>query len=302
MSTDIRDKTFISHDDVIGLNFINDSGPYIFRRHYRQGLRSHILEVLNRSDVEHEKNGLEIDGVRWYPKAKPLKMFRIFRARLTTLAHALREINRVKITERYLAPDFMATSSEFIVDYERPEGRDLMLCGFQEYEMGEIVDPWGILDRHVYIAAMYDSMRGIFGGDEMAAREHWVMAVQQKAAEFIRRIKAMIYQTGFIPDLAGIGNLVVTPSGEIKLVDINNISKVMFNAEIQLDDRGYPVCDKSIEALCLLEEKIVGSSPGSAEKIYRIFLDPDRRGEVRGHEEIFYHKKKEGLFGKHSGS
>lgn len=293
MSMDIRDKAFISHEDVMGLNFINDSSPYYFRRYYRQGLRSHILEVLKRVDVEREKSGIEVDGVRWYPTARPLKMFRIFRTRLKTLERALREIHRVKITERYLAPDFLATSSEFIVDYEMPDGRDLMLCGFQEYEAGEIVDPWSILDRHGFISGLYDSMRESIDGFDMM-RDHWVAMARKKAAIFIQRIKEMISQAAYIPDLAGIGNLVVIPSGDIKLVDINNISKVVFDSEIQLDDRGYPVCDKSIEALWLLEEKMIGSTPDRGEKIYRTFLDPGRKRVVKGHEAIFYRRKKDG--------
>lgn len=292
MSMDIRDKAFISHDDVIELNFINESGPYIFRRHYRQGLRSHILEVLKREDVEGEKSGLEVDGVKWYPKAKPLRMFRIFRTRLTTLESALREITRVKITERYLAPDFLATSSEFIVDYIKHEGRELMLCGFQEYEAGEIVDPWSILDRQTFVDALYDGMRGSIDGFNMI-RDHWVVTVRKKAAKFIQQTKEMIYQAGYIPDLAGIGNLIVIPSGEIKLVDINNISKVVFDSEIRLDDRGYPVCDKSIESLSLIEEKMVGRTPDSDEEIFRTFFDPGRRRAVKRHEEIFYRRKKE---------
>jgi hypothetical protein len=293
MPIDIRDKAFISHEDVMGLNFINDSGPYYFRRHYRQGLRSHILEVLERVDVEREKSGMVIDGVRWYPKARPLKMFRIFRTRLKTLERAFREINRVKITERYLAPDFLATSNEFIVDYEMPDGMDLMLCGFQEYEAGEIVDPWNILDRQAFVSVLYDSIREGKDGFNMI-RDLWTAMVRKKAAIFIQRIKEMIFQAAYIPDLAGIGNLVVVPSGEIKLVDINNISKVVFDSKIRLDDRGYPVCDKSIEALCLLEEKMVGSTPDRSEKIYRTFLDPDRRRAVKGHEATFYRRKKEG--------
>lgn len=293
MSVDIRDKAFISHDDVIGLNFINASGPYIFRRHYRQGLRSHILEVLKKEDVEREKSGVEVDGVRWFPKAKPLRMFRIFRTRLTTLERALKEISRVKITERYLAPDFLATSSEFIVDYKKPEGRELMLCGFQEYEDGEIVDPWSILGRQMFVDALYDSMRGSIDGFSMN-RDPWAVTVRNKAAEFVERVKKMIYQAGYIPDLAGIGNLVVIPSGEIKLVDINNISKVVFDSEIRLDDRGYPVCDKSIESLYLLEEKMAGRTPDRDEEMYRTVFDPGRRRAVKGHEEIFYRRKKEG--------
>ena len=117
MPGDIRDKLFIGHDDVIGLNFIKNPCPYVFRRHFRQGLRSHILEILKPADMEREILGTVVDGVRWFPKARPHKIFRIFRARLKTLADALNEIARVKVIEHYLAPAYLAKSDEFVVDY-----------------------------------------------------------------------------------------------------------------------------------------------------------------------------------------
>ena len=64
MIDDIRDKPYIDHKDVLGLNFIKDPGIYIYRRHYRQGLRSHIMEVLDPKDVENETKGIIIDGLK----------------------------------------------------------------------------------------------------------------------------------------------------------------------------------------------------------------------------------------------
>jgi hypothetical protein len=79
MLQDIRDKAFITHHDVAGLNFIKADGPYVFKRHFRQGLRSHILEVLKRDDVSRARAGTIVDGLRWFPQAKPAWIFRIFR-------------------------------------------------------------------------------------------------------------------------------------------------------------------------------------------------------------------------------
>ena len=91
----------------------------------------------------------------------------------------------------------------------------------------------------------------------------------------------MILQTNRVPDLAGVGNLILTRSGNIKLVDINNISRVSFDRTIPLDDRGYPVCDKSIEALSLLERKLTGRSLDGRDIIYNTFLDPERMKDVK---------------------
>lgn len=290
MAEDIRDKAFITHDDVVNLNFIKASGPYIFRRHHRQGLRSHILEVLHRDDVERERTGIEIDGVQWFPKARPVRVFRIFRTRLKTLENALHEIRRVKIVERYLAPDYMATSSEFLVDYEGPDGNDLLLCGFQAYMPGEIIDPWSILDTKTLAASLYDGLQASIH-DPAMTKAKWTAMVQRKAAVFIDCVKRMIQETGYVPDLAGIGNLVITSAGDIKLVDINNISKVRFDSEIQLDDRDYPVGDKSLEALCLIGQKLTGNAVLEDDPTYRAFFDPQRKRAVRVYEAQFYQKE-----------
>ena len=291
MAEDIRDKAFVANEDVVKLNFINTLSPYVFRRHHRQGLRSHILEVLRRTDVEQERTGVVMDGLRWFPKAEPVRVFRLFRTRLKTLDNALHEIRRVKLVEHYLAPRFLAKSSEFIVDYAGPSGREPLLCGFQAYVKGEIVDPWSILGLKMLAESLFDSLQTAMD-DPPASRAQWTLMARDKAAEFIDRVREMILQTGCVPDLAGIGNLVITVSGDIKLVDINNISKVSFDSEVLLDDRGYPVGDKSIEALYLLEEKLAGRAVSEKDPIYRPYFDPGRKKAVRAYEAQFYRKRK----------
>jgi hypothetical protein len=289
MSEDIRDKAVIGHADVIALNFIKSPGRYHFRRHFRQGLRSHVMEIISHADLEKEKTGTVVDGLRWYPKATPYKIFRIFRTRLKTLDSALREIGTVKLVERYLAPDHMACSREFVVDYQGPGGRDLLLCGIQDYVEGEILDPWSILDTDHLLASMYALLCGNAPRADAAAGP-WIARAQHKSARLIAKIKRMIRESGHVPDLAGAGNLVMAGTGEIKLVDINNISEVFFDTTIRLDDRGYPVCDKSIEALSLLESKTLGRPIDRREKIYKIFLDLKRRSEVKKLEEVFHRR------------
>jgi hypothetical protein len=100
----------------------------------------------------------------------------------------------------------------------------------------------------------------------------------------------MISEVRFIPDLAGAGNLIVTRTGHVKLVDINNISPVAFDDAIPLDDKGYPVCDKSIEALALMEAKFLGRAIDGNEAVYRHFLDPARLERVRDHEAAFHRR------------
>ena len=92
MTEDVREKASLNHQAVVGLNFVRDPGTYIFRRHYKQGLRSHVMEVLRRDDVERERAGVVIEGIRWFPKAKPIKMLRIFRSRFNSLNEALEEV------------------------------------------------------------------------------------------------------------------------------------------------------------------------------------------------------------------
>jgi hypothetical protein len=290
MTQDIRDLPFIGHNDVIGLNFISNPCPYIFRRHFRQGLRSHIMEVLQPAHVAREVSGTMRDGRRWYPRARPLKIFRIFRARLKTLAEALDEIARVKILEDYLAPVFLAKSEEFVVDYQGPAGRDILLCGFQEFVEGEILDPWSALEPEKLMAAMYHRLHRDKAPSGIGA-SRWIGEARSLAALFISRIKQMIMEKQHLPDLAGVGNLVMVASGEIKLVDLNNITGAVLSADILLDERGYPVCDKSIEALALLEHGLLNRPIDSGEPVYRSFLDPKRMKEVKDLEAAFHRSR-----------
>jgi len=274
------------HKDILGLNFIRDPGIYLYRRHYRSGLRSHIMQVLNPEDVEKEKKGIIINGLRWYPRAEPLKMLRIFRTRFNTLEDADEELKRVGIIQTYLAPDYLARPGEFLVDYSRHGKYEILLCGLQEYVQGQILDPWGLLNRDHLVSLRHDMG---FDNTENSARisDQWIRSVRERAQEFIKKLKQMIEETGHVPDLAGAGNLILTRSGNIKLVDINNVSRVSFNPVINLDDRGYPICDKSIEALSLIERKLLGRSSLRTEPIYKTFLDPERMKEVRALDKEF---------------
>ncbi len=289
MSEDIRNKTTICHSDVIALNFVASSPSYVFRRHYRQGLRSHIMEVLHPADVATENTGTLIDGVQQFPRAVPSNMFRIFRTRLETFEEAWAEIERVKIVIKHLAPDFMAHSSECIVEYHGPQGPELMLCGFQEYIEGDIINPWTFLDAANLLPTIYNSMsdRGVL---MTLCRDEWVADARKKGSQLIDRFKHMITHSGHIPDLAGVGNLIITPNGEVCLVDINNISPVNDDSTILLDGKGYPVCDKSIEALSLIEEKIVDRPIDPEEKLYKRFLSSQRKHLVQEKVESFSEK------------
>ncbi len=286
MFEDIRNKPTISHSDVIALNFVISSSPYIFRRHYRQGLRSHVMEILYPADVATETSGTIIDGVRKFPRAVPTTMFRIFRTRLETFEEAWTEIERFKIVSKYLAPDFVAHSTECIVEYHGPHGPELMLCGFQEYIDGEIIDPWTILDAATLLPVIYTTMREQ-GVTMSLSRDEWVADARIKGSQFVDRFKRMITHSGHIPDLAGVGNLIMKSNGEICLVDINNISPVSDGSTIPLDEKGYPVCDKSIEALSLLEEKIIGRPIDAEDKLYQLFLNSQRKRMVQEKVELF---------------
>jgi hypothetical protein len=286
MHVDIRDEPYLHHHDILGLNFIKDPGVYIFRRHYRQGLRSHIMEILSPQAVADETGGVYRGGSMRYPRAEPLKMLRLFRARFNGLEEAKEELTRVKLTTTYLAPHHLGRPEEFLVDYSPWGKREILLCGLQEYVLGEILDPWGLLNRD-HLTSMLNDMGG---GAAKTGRDgaQWIRRVRKQGASLVRRLKQMIMEVHHVPDLAGIGNLILTRKGEIKLVDINNISRVSFDTAIRLDDRGYPVCDKSIQALFLLEEKLFERSLGRDDPIYRVFLDPARMKDVDAAETAFY--------------
>ena len=287
MIDDIRDKLYIDHKDVLGLNFIRGPGTYIYRRHYRQGMRSHIMEILDPKDVENETKGIVIDGLKLYPRAQPLNMLRIFRTRFNALKNAEEEVRRVKTIETYLFPDNLARSNEFLVDYIRQGKRELILCGLQEYVKGAALEPWSHLGKDQMASLLYDMVFEKVD-DPVMITDRWIHIMREKAEYFIGKIKQMIMETNHVPDLAGVGNLFLTRSGDIKLVDINNISMVSFDPIIHLDDRGYPVCDKSIEALSLLEQKLLGKPLQSNDIIYKTYLDPIRMKEVQAIDKEFH--------------
>jgi hypothetical protein len=178
----------------------------------------------------------------------------------------------------------MARSNEFLVDFEIRGKREPILCGLQEYMEGETINPWNRLDDEE-IASLRERMLEAEIPDSPRA---WIANVRAHAKEFVQRLKELISEAGYVPDLAGSGNLILTPSGLIKLVDINNISRISFGASVPLDDRGYPVCDKSVEALSMLERNLVGHPLDLADEIYRIFLAPERMEKVRALEKQFH--------------
>lgn len=249
---DIRDKSWVSHADILQLNFIRNETTVYFRQHHRQGLRSLILEVLEPAALEMEQKGVVVDGVRRYPRAVPQKMFRIFRARFRSLESALADIRRIQVVLAHLTGRHMAASQEMLSSYRLSDRSQMVLCGLQRYVEGQPLDLWGRLPG-------------------MAPAE---------ISAFVRRVKRLARENGLIPDLAGIGNLVLTPDGRLVLVDINNISNIHLDDRIRLDDQAYPVCDKSVEALFLLESRISNSNPEPDDPLYTHFLEPGRRRQV----------------------
>ncbi len=287
MKEDVREKTSLNHQEVVGLNFVKDSRSYFFRRHYKQGLRSHVMEVLRRDDVKRERTGVVIEGVRWFPKAKPIKILRIFRTKFKSLDQALEEVNRVKIIEKYLAPDHEAMSDEFLVDYVLDGKREFILCGLQEAVAGEILDPWSPITKE-HLAELFSRMSRESTETRDRGRGRLIQRAQKRVNKFIQGVKVMILEANHVPDLAGVGNLLLTPEGEVKLVDINNISSVSFGPNISIDDKGYPVCDKSIQALALLEQKILGKAINKEDAVYKTFLDAQRMRRVKVLEDKFH--------------
>lgn len=279
---DIRDRSALSGDEVLGLNFIKGSGPYIFRRYYRSGLRSLIFEVLLASDVEKETQGEIMDGICVFPRAKPVKMFRILRNRFGSTDEVLAEIDKYRVLLDCLGPDLIATSEECIVNYEFMGQRQIVLCGLQEYIEGEILDPW----RTHGDSLLMDLFISMPEAD--IAPAVWLRKVKKNIARFVEKIRQMITRTGFIPDLAGIGNLIVTCDGRFKLVDINNIVPLRLDDTILIDDKGYPSCDVSVDVLSILESEILQKGLPQDDPIYRHFLTQERKQQVRHLERSFY--------------
>ncbi len=279
---DIREKPSLTHEDVVSLNFIRSPGRYFFRRHYRMGLRSHIMEVLDPAEVDLEKRGLIKDGIRRFPRARPKRMLRIFRTKFASLKDAEQEIERVKMVQHYLSPEFVARSEEFLVDYRKDNASEILLCGLQAFVEGEILDPWTPAERHPIEGLLRRINQGV------SPTPYLVEKAIRNILEFVARIKAMVQGGGHVPDLAGVGNLLLTRKGDVMLVDINNISRIRFDERVPLDDRGYPVCDKSIQALFLLEKKSQGQTLSKQDPLYEHFLNPARMHMVRELERQFH--------------
>ncbi len=286
---DIRDKHSLNHKDILELNFIRSPGKYYYRRHFKMGLRSHIMEVLRPKEINKERFGTQMDGMIYFPRAIPVKILRLFRTKFACIDEAIQEIQRVKIIEQYLGNSFMAQSEEFLVHYSLKNHYELLLCGLQVYVRGEPLDPWSPVPTLPFRELLARMMPGPVnpGGPP----ENLISRAQKQLKEFIHRIKKMVIDSGYIPDLAGVGNILLTVNGDIMLVDINNISKVFFTDQICLDDRGYPVCDKSVQALYLLEKKLTGTSPDRDQPVYRIFMDEQRIERVRELEHRFHSSK-----------
>lgn len=283
---DIRDRIQITHEDVTALNFVKDACPYVFRQHFRQGLRSHVMEVHEKRKVLLETSGIVKNGIPMFPRSEPIRMLRIFRTRFPSLAEAKKEMERFVIVQSHLSKDLYAASEEFLVDYRSPGGKEILLCGFQEYVKGEILDPWGTALNAEKLSRPFQDEPGRIEKDE------FVRNITGNAGRFVRSVKSLINRTGYIPDLAGIGNLLVTREGRLALVDINNICPIAVCPEILLDDKGYPVCDKSMEVLFLLERHLAEGRPDRKDPFYDTFMDPERKKEVDAYEKRFYSRIK----------
>lgn len=282
MIKDIRDQAYLTGKEVLALNFINDSSHYIFRKYYRSGLRSHILEILLAEDVEKETQGVVVDGIRLFPRARPRKIFRILRNRFKNREQIFEEINKYRLLLQFLGSDYIAQSEEFIVDYTGTGKSQIVLCGLQEYVEGEILDPWGLGGKH-FLQDLFNT-----SGCEESQLMNRVKKARENIAHFVSKNRQMITDTGYIPDLAGFGNLILTPEGNLKLVDINNIVKIKLSDSIPLDDKGYPSCDVSVEVLSLLEKNLLGKNILPEDPLYRFFLSPERKKKVKALERQFY--------------
>ncbi|RLB92882.1 MAG: hypothetical protein DRH26_05255 [Deltaproteobacteria bacterium] len=281
--TDIRDQAYLSGSEVKKLNFIKASTALEFRKYYRSGLRSHIFEVLEAREVQKETQGEIIEGIRMFPRARPLKMFRILRTRFKNKEAVFQEIKKYNTLLKFLGSDLIALSEEFMADYTGTGESQIVLCGLQEYVDGQILDPWRLFGDN-YLMDLFGSMPRTDGLDHPTL----VDKARKNIKNFVKKIREMITLTGYIPDLAGIGNLILTPEGDLKLVDINNIVEIKLNDTIPLDDKGYPSCDVSIEVLSILERDILQQEIHMDDPLYRLFLSPERRKKVKAIENEFY--------------
>lgn len=277
---DIITAPFLSSSKLEELNFLRTPATVCFRRHFRGGLRSHLFELIRAEDLETEQTGTIIDNIRQFPRARPSRMLRVLRTRFDSLDQALGEIKKYRLLLKFLGPDLVARSEEFIVEYRKCGRREILLCGLQEYINGTILDPWHLAGR--------EDLKHFYTPNATTPCHKFATRAAAMIKTFVAAVRTMIHATGHIPDLAGVGNLMLTPEGGLKLVDINNIIEIKQDTTIHLDDRGYPCCDKSMEVLAILEKKILGQPIAMDDPLYKRFFTPERKERVRTLEEAFY--------------
>ncbi len=262
------------------IDFLRTPRGHHLRRHFRGGLRSHLFELICKQDLDAEHHGTRVNNMRIFPRAKPVKMLRILRNRFNSPDMALEEIKKYRILLEFLGADLVARSEEFIVEHREQGLSQILLCGLQEYVEGTILDPWHLSGEeclgHFYIPSPGISLKG------------FIRQALADISDFVTAITAMIKTDHLIPDLAGDGNLMLTPGGRLKLVDINNIIAIQPGPAIQLDDKGYPCCDKSVEVLSILAHRILHRPLFPDDPFYQRFLVPDRKQRVRELEQRFY--------------
>jgi len=287
--TDIREQAHLSGDEVKKLNFIHDSKTLVFRKYYRSGLRSHIFEVLLAKDILKETQGELIDGIRMFPRARPIKMFRILRNRFKSKEAVFQEIEKYNNLLKFLGPGLIALSEEFIADYTGMEKSRIILCGLQEYVEGKILDPWRLSGDNCLMDLFLSMPKARASARQTVVENKTnIKNAKKNIGLFVKKVRQMIVQTGYIPDLAGIGNLILTPAGDLKLVDINNIVEIKINDTILLDDKGYPSCDVSIEVLSILERDLLQKKIHMDDPLYSHFFSPERKKRVKSIENEFY--------------
>jgi len=223
-----------------------------------------------------------MDGIRMFPRARPTRIFRILRNRFKSKEAIFQEIKKYHVLLQFLGPDLIATSQEFMVDYTGTGTSQIVLCGLQEYVEGQILDPWRLYGKD-YLLELFKSMPN----KDIQPCE-LVGKARNNIEKFVKKIRQMITNAGYIPDLAGIGNLIITPEGDLKLVDINNIVEIKLSNTILLDDKGYPSCDVSVEVLFILEQDILKKKISLDDPLFRFFLSPGRKKRIKTIEKEFY--------------
>ena len=154
----------------------------------------------------------------------------------------------------YLGPEFIARSQEYIVNIRSSAGELYYFMRPAGNVEGGILDPWSLWDQNSFNS--YFSTKFRQENINQKSRATGFKSVEN----FVQKVRGMIFNAGYIPDLAGNGNILITAKGEIKLVDINNIIRIEENDTISLDDKLYPSCDKSIE-IYFPSSKIKSSKP-----------------------------------------